>query len=191
MGRVIVVMGIPGSGKSSVINGALEKLKGVSVVNYADVMLAISSKKGVKDRDALRKQPLDFQLKVQNEAAKKIAKMGKASKAPLLIDTHSAISTPQGFKAGMPEWIIKAVEPAVIVTVETSPAQILSRRSKDTSRRRDNETLEQIETHQMMSRMFAAVCAVLTAAPLKIIINEDNKLDAAVSEMVKLVESQK
>ncbi len=191
MGKVIVVMGIPGTGKSSVINGALEKLKGVNIVNYADVMLTISSKKGVSDRDALRKQPLDFQLKVQNEAAKKLAKMGKASKAPLLIDTHSAIKTPQGYKAGMPEWIIKAIKPAVIVTVETPAEQILGRRTSDTSRKRDSETVEQIELHQTISRMFASVCSVMTAAPLKIIINEDNKLDAAISDMVKLVESQK
>ena len=187
MGAVVVVMGIPGSGKTSVLDGALAKVKGARKINYADVMISISSKKGINDRDILRKQPLDFQLKIQNEAAKKIAKMAKESKTPLLVDTHSAINTPMGYKPGMPEWIIKSVAPSVIVLVESSAEHIIGRRAKDSSRKRDNETAEQIELHQTMSRIFASVCSVITGAPVKIIVNADDKLDKAVSEMAKVV----
>ena len=161
MAKIIVVTGTPGAGKTTVLNGAMKKLRGVSLVNYGDVMFEISKERGIKSRDDMRKQALEVQRDIQTRAA------------------------------GMPEWVIKSLKPSIIVLVEASPKQIAKRRAKDKTRARDSEAVAEIELQQNINRMFASAYAAMTGASVEIIINADNKLNQAVSELIKLVESLK
>ena len=64
--KVVVVAGIPGSGSTTVLKGALKNLDYVHV-NYGDVMLEIAQKKElVKERDSMRKLSPDVQKEVQS-----------------------------------------------------------------------------------------------------------------------------
>ncbi|HIK00505.1 TPA: adenylate kinase [archaeon] len=191
MGKVIIVTGTPGAGKSTVLGGALAKLKNVLVVNYGNEMMAVAVERGIKNRDLLRKQPLSVQHQIQTAAAKSIAKIARSSKSPLIVDTHSTIKTPDGYIPGMPENIIKSLNPSVIVLIEAPTKQIAKRRAKDKTRRRDVETIEQIELQQNINRMFASAYATMTGASVKIIVNADNKLNKAVAELIRVVNSQR
>jgi adenylate kinase len=53
---MIIVMGVPGAGKTSVLQGLKTDYQ---VVNYGNLMLEIEKKEfGVKDRDVMRKLPI-------------------------------------------------------------------------------------------------------------------------------------
>jgi len=66
--------------------------------------------------------------------------------------------------------------------VEADPEEIYHRRTKDTTRNRDPDSVEKIEEHQMINRAAAMAYATLTGATVKIVFNHDNALNEAVKE---------
>jgi adenylate kinase len=83
---------------------------------------------------------------------------------------------------GLPEWVVKKINPTAIVVVEADPEEIYNRRENDLSRKRDSDTKEQIAEHQQINRAAAMAYAALTGATVKIVFNHDGKLDAAVKQ---------
>ena len=188
MASIIIVTGTPGAGKTTVLDKALEKSKGkVSRINYGDFMFEIAKERGVRSRDDMRKLPLHEQRSIQTAAANRIKAQSETSRELIIVDTHSTIKTPNGYIPGMPEWVIKSLQPSVIVLVETDPKQIAKRRSKDKSRSRDSESVADIQLQQDLNRMFASAYAAMTGASVKVIVNADKKLDAAVKELSKII----
>jgi adenylate kinase len=180
--KVVVVTGTPGAGKTTVLNGALERLKGFEIVNYGDEMLKVAEmERIVENRDEMRKLNPEIQKKIQKLAAKSIAE--KAKNAPTIVDTHCCIKTPKGYLPGLPKWVIEELNPSQIILVEADPEEIIMRRVEDTTRVRDEEHLADVEEHQLMNRATAMAYAVYTGATVKIIKNHNNKLDEAVKDM--------
>lgn len=177
--KVVVVTGAPGVGKTTVLNGVLEKLKGeFKLVNYGDEMVEVAK----KNRDELRSQPPGVQKKIQKAAAKRIA--GKAKKTPTIVDTHCSIKTSKGYLPGLPLWVLEELHPDMIILIEADSDEILGRRANDETRARDADYAAEIEEHQEMNRSIAMAYAALTGATVKIIKNRNNKLEEAVQEMV-------
>lgn len=181
--KVVVVAGIPGSGSTTVLKGALENLDYVQV-NYGDVMLEIAQKQDlVKDRDSLRKLSPDVQKEVQREAAKSIREMSVQNN--IIVDTHCTIKTPLGFLPGLPQWVLEELQPDQFVLIEADGDEIMLRRISDTTRTRDMEKLPDINLHQQMNRSVAMAYAVLTGATVQIIQNHDDQLEETVARMVE------
>lgn len=182
-----VITGIPGSGKTTVSNKALEELERQGVkyelVTYGTVMAEIAIQTGlVKDRDEMRKLPTDKQKEIQKEAAKKIHE--QAEKGNVLLDTHCTINTPRGYLPGLPADILTILGPDIILLVEVSTEDIQLRRESDKSRARDAESLESMATHQEVNRMIGSAYSVISGATIKLINNPQGKLELAVDEMV-------
>jgi adenylate kinase len=174
---VIVVTGIPGVGKTTVMKKAAEGMN-IEFVTFGTIMEEIAKETGlVKDRDEMRKLTLDQQKNLQIKSAEKVAKMGN-----VILDTHCTIKTPKGYMPGLPEWVVKRINPTTIVVVEADPEEIYNRRVNDPSRKRDPDTKEQIAEHQQINRAAAMAYAALTGATVKIVFNHDNKLDDAVKQ---------
>ncbi len=181
--KVVVVAGIPGSGSTTVLKGALENLDYVQV-NYGDIMLEIAQKQDlVKDRDSMRKLSPDVQKEVQREAAKSIREMSVQNN--IIVDTHCTIKTPLGFLPGLPQWVLEELQPDQFVLIEADGDEILLRRISDTTRTRDMEKLQDINLHQQMNRSVAMAYAVLTGATVQIIQNHDDQLEETVARMVE------
>lgn len=185
MPKTVILTGIPGSGKTSILTEALAMLsrekKPTISVNFGDVMLASS---GAKNRDELRKLPQEKQVENQKKAAEKIAKMAK--KENVIVDTHCTIRTPAGYLCGLPEWVLNALSPNVIVLVEAEPSEIAGRRESDETRKRDAESADEIDQHQKINRAAGISYCMLTGATMKIIKNRDNRLLDAVKELAGL-----
>jgi len=181
--RVIIVAGAPGAGKTTVLNGVLEELAGVfEIINYGDEMLEVAKRNGVvESRDEIRKQPPEVQKKIQRAAAESIAK--KAKKTSVIVDTHCLIKTSKGYLAGLPIWVLEKLNPSMIVLIEADPEEISGRRISDITRARDKEYIAEIEEHQQMNRAIAAAYAMITGATVKIVKNNNNKLEKAIEEM--------
>ena len=190
MNRIVVLTGIPGSGKTTVLEPALSALKKKGIeyksVNYGTVMFEIARDLGlVKDRDEMRKLEPEKQKKIQRAAGKKIASMATVSS--VIVDTHCTINTPRGYLPGLPEWVLKEIMPDSIILVETDAKEIAKRRNKDVTRVRDKESEEEIDEHQRMNRYAAVSYGVLTGSTTKIIHNHDKKLDEATSDLAKVL----
>lgn len=186
--KIVVVTGVPGSGKSTVIDGALKRLKVegtvYNIMNYGDVMLELTrNQEGIKDRDDMRKVSTDRYREIQREAARRIVRAAK--KGPIIVDTHCLIKKPEGYYPGLPSWVLEELNPESIVVIEATPEEIAGRRAKDITRRRDRELMEEVEEHQMMNRATAAAYAAFSGATVKIIQNKDKGLKEAVKKMVE------
>jgi adenylate kinase len=173
-------------GKTTVLNKAADIAKQdytVEIINYGSVMLDTAVNSGVvENRDQLRLLSPEKQRNIQKTAAETIAKKAEQGKL-LIVDTHMLISTPEGYLAGLPEWVITTLEPDVIVLVEAEPDSIASRRSKDTSRLRDEDSPIGISTHQKLCRAAAIACSTLTGATVKIVKNKEGMVDKTAEEL--------
>ncbi|KAA0009016.1 MAG: adenylate kinase [Thermoplasmata archaeon] len=181
---IAIVAGIPGAGKTTVMNEVLKKRE-YKVVNYGDEIFKIAKERRlVEHRDELRKLPYEMQREMQIEAAKRIAKLGNA-----IVDTHCTIKTPFGYLPGLPYDVLSILKPSRIILIEANPEEIMERRKKDAEIRiRDEESIESMEEHQLMNRIAGMSYAVLTGATLKIIKNRQGRLEAAAEEMIKALE---
>lgn len=175
---VVIVTGVPGVGKSTVMNAA--KDFGYSIVNFGTTMFEEAKKEGVENRDDLRKLPVDVQKRLQKQAGEKIGQMNN-----VIVDTHASILTSSGYWPGLPEWTVKAIMPNNIILVEALPEEIEKRRLKDTTRARDSDD---IGLHQRINREFAIAAAVMTGASVGFVHNNDNKVDAAVKQFRKILD---
>ena len=174
---LVVVTGIPGVGKTTVMKQAAEGLD-VQFVTFGSVMIEIATQSGlVKDRDEMRRLTLEQQKKLQMMTAEKVGKMKN-----VIVDTHCTIKTPKGYMLGLPEWVIKRLNPTAIIIVEADPKEIYNRRKNDPTRTRDPDTEEQIAEHQQINRAAAVAYAALSGATVKIVNNHDNAIEQAVKD---------
>ncbi len=179
----VIIAGIPGAGKTTVLNEAL-KIKKMEVINYGDVMFEMAKQEGIENRDEMRKLPYEKQRELQLKAAKRIAE-----KDDVIIDTHCTIKTPYGYLPGLPYDVLQILQPKRIILIEAEPEEIETRRKKDEGiRKRDEESREEIELHQMMNRMAAMSYAVITNATVKIVKNRKGKIEEAAREIAKALE---
>jgi len=190
LGKKVVVTGVPGVGKTTVINGAMERLAAEGIayetVNFGTFMFEAARRENlVTDRDEMRKLGKDVQKRLQKEAAAGIAAMSGG--ANVIIDTHSSVKTPAGFLAGLPEWVLRELMPDIVVLVETDPDQILMRRLGDPSRTRDMEGSRAIAQHQEFNRAVAAAYAMYTGCTIKIVRNEDSLLEQGIDDLVSVL----
>ncbi len=174
-GKLIIVIGVPGVGKTTVINSALEYCKEnkieVKYINYGDLMFE-EAKKIVNNRDEIRKLPIEKQKLLQLNAANRIVEITKEKN--VLLDTHMFIRTENGYMSGIPIWVAEKLMPDSIVLIEASPEEISKRRKKDSSIRiREEDTPEKINEHQLMGRAGAASLAILTGCTILILENKE------------------
>ena len=186
-GRKVIITGVPGVGKTTVINEALQKLRCEGVeyqsINFGFMFDVAQNDNVVQNRDQMRSLDRSVQKQLQQRAAQAIAKVP----GNVLIDTHASVKTPKGYLAGLPEWVLREIMPDIIVLVETDDDQILMRRRTDETRARDKEGSRSIAEHQQFNRSIAAAYAMMTGCTIKIVINADFLLDRSSSELADVL----
>lgn len=179
---VVIITGVPGVGKSTVIDAA-QKAKGYKVVVYGTEMFNVAQSKGlVKDRDEMRKLDPTVQREIQEQAGHAIAAMGD-----VIVDTHCTIKTPRGYLPGIPAWVAQALRPKQIILVEAPPHDIVARRNNDPTRARDPDTVDDISNHQAMNRMAAMTVATLTGSTVAFIHNKTGDVNGTRDQILKIL----
>lgn len=177
-----VVVGTPGSGKTTVINEFVKKHSEFNVYNYGTLMFEKARELfGISHRDEMRKLDIEKQKEIQYKVAEFLKGMGRRT----ILDTHASIKTPKGYYPGLPFSILEILDVDGFVFITAKAEEILERRMKDKSRIRDIESLDEIELHNRVNLAFLASYSFFKSVPLKIIFNNNGELDKAVEELEK------
>ncbi|MEM0381903.1 MAG: adenylate kinase [Nitrososphaerota archaeon] len=151
----VVLIAVPGAGKSTIMKRVSERVERLVVVNFGDVMFEEARKLGIGSRDDMRRlMDSESYIRLQEKAAERIG----AINGRVIVDTHAAVKTPKGYYPGLPPVVTQKIRPRAIIFLEFRPEDILARRQKDNVagvRRREHETLEEIEEHQKTSIAYA------------------------------------
>jgi adenylate kinase len=187
--RRVVIVGIPGVGKSTVVNKIVElmssrKLK-VSVVNYGTVMMEEASRlQGVKSRDDMRKLPVEVQRDLQVYAASRISSIREEF---TIIDTHLFIATKEGFWPGMPMDVLQALKPTHLVLVTATVDEIKKRREDDDTRTRDRATMDSLNLELEAARTLLFASSLVCGCPALIISNSEGRIESAAESVINAV----
>lgn len=186
-GKKVIIVGIPGVGKSTIISNATTALQNigtsVTTVVFGSVMFEEAKKLGITHRDQMRKLSIDVQQKLQNMAADLIS--GRRESI-VVIDTHLFIKTSSGYYPGLPMNLILKLNPDRLIQVSANSEEILRRRKDDNTRTRDMISDDEIKRDIEVSLSMISSLSILTGAPFEIIHNNDNMIDSATAQMVEL-----
>jgi len=186
--KKIVIVGIPGVGKTTVVTKVFEilnsKNKSVSVVSFGNFMFEEALHYGIKDRDDLRKLSISQQQDLQKKAAERIAKLNDNV---TIIDTHAFITTPAGFYPGLPDYVIKIIKPSNFISISARPEVIFNRRKQDETRQRELVSIDLIKKELAVQDAMLSSCSVLSGSPLKTILNDEGKVEEAAMNVIKAI----
>ncbi len=186
--KKVVVVGIPGVGKTTVVSKVVEKLnaldKSVSVHSFGTVMFEEAKENGLKDRDDLRKLTVDEQKNLQKKAAEKIAEYQENI---VIIDTHAFISTKEGYYPGLPHYVIQILKPTHFIAVSAKPDEIYNRRTNDDTRDRDIISIGSIKEELDVQDAMLSSCSVLSGSPMKVVLNTEGKVEEAADSIINAI----
>lgn len=176
----VIIVGIPGVGKTTVVSRVVELLKQknikVTVSIFGSVMFEEAKKKGVQSRDDLRKLSVKEQRELQSMAARTIASI---SDGVVIVDTHAFISTKEGFYPGLPHNVLEILNPDSFIMITARSEEIYNRRMTDTTRTRDIVSIDAIKKELDVTSAMLSTCSILCGSPIKMVLNTEGKIDEA------------
>ena len=183
-----VIVGIPGVGKTTVIS-KVEKIleeKGMKVdtVVFGTLMFEEANKNGIKNRDEMRNLSILDQRNLQEDAAKRIARMKENI---VIIDTHLFIRTSEWYYPGVPKNVTNIIRPTHLLLIVADVDEITMRRQADKSRHRDLPSKEDLQNEIDISKMMLITSANLTGSPFTIIENSKNDAQKAAQDIVRIL----
>ena len=183
-----IIVGIPGVGKTTVISEVESILEGkglkAETVVFGSLMFEEAKKKGVKNRDDMRNLSIEEQRNLQEDAAKRIARMREGI---VIIDTHLFIKTSEWYYPGIPMTVTQIVRPTHLLLIIANAGEILMRRQADTTRHRDLPSEEEIQHEIDISRIMIVSSSNLTGSPFTIIKNDNNQASKAAQDIVSIL----
>jgi adenylate kinase len=176
----VIIVGIPGVGKTTVVSRVVELLKEknvkVSVSIFGTVMFNEAKKRGIQNRDELRKLSVKEQRELQSTAARTIASI---TDDIVIVDTHAFISTQEGFYPGLPQNVLEILNPDSFIMISARPEEIYNRRMTDTTRTRDIVSIDTIKKELDVTSAMLSTCSILCGSPIKMVLNTEGKVDEA------------
>ena len=171
----IILTGVPGSGKTSILKELQKILPDVSVINFGDFMLmGLNLEIDTSDRDRLLDLiPYRKYKEIQLLAAKKIVKVMEKKRGTHIIDTHFSINSLIGLFPGLHVNILSMLKPDLICILERDPHIIYRGRLNDIKNRkrvnRKKENIKYINHHQQLNRIFGVSTSIILGCYLNII----------------------
>jgi len=187
MTNVIIVAGVPGAGKSSILREvAKRKSPAFRLVSFGTEMQRLYTENGLStDRDTMRRRSIEQQQEMQWKTAENIGKLG----GNILLDTHLAVKTDVGYLPGFTEKMLDYLKPKAVILVDADEAEIRGRRKLDTSRpNRIIESSEEILEHKLINRSFATIVAGHNSALLRIVQNHTGEFEEAIATIIATID---
>ena len=190
---IVIVVGVPGVGKTSVINEAKKYLKyEFKVINTGDIMFELAKEKyNINNRDEIRKKlTFEQQKEIQKEAIKRIKEMEKES--DIILDTHLVIESYEGYIPGILREYAEILRPDGVAVIISDPDKIFVRRLKDIQiRGRDIENLKRIEIQQNLTIYFTTIFMFEYSTIVEVINNEEGLLEESAKKFAEFLNKLK
>ena len=108
-----------------------------------------------------------------------------------MVDTHASIKSGPSFAPGLSYDDLETLRDKVkaIIYIDANTKDILRRRNNDKTRKRDNDTEEDLDLHRSMNLMFAAIYSMRLEVPIYIVKNDGGNLREAQSAVSGIVAS--
>jgi adenylate kinase len=184
----VVVVGIPGVGKTTIVSDVKRSLEEegikINLAEFGKIMLEEATKLKIKNRDEIRRLSIEDQKKLQNLAANKISKI---ESDVTIIDTHLFITTKEGYYPGLPLELLNHLKPTNLILLIANPEEIYHRRQNDSSRERDIISMDSIKNEIDVSKMLISCCSIISGAPFKILANHEGAVTDCTQKMVSLI----
>ena len=175
---MLIVMGLPGVGKSSVLKSIQAKRPKVKIVNYGDLLFFAAKKRfNLSDRDKIVGLSMKDHMVIQNEAIKEIDSGPMA-----ILDTHAVLKKPSGFLPGLSPELLERPGIEGFIFIDAPTRDIIERRTADPARTRPAMTAEELNGIRSASFSNIAVYSAATAKPVFILINRKGKMGDTVEE---------
>ncbi len=177
----VIIGGIPGVGKTTVLDELVRE--GFRVENYGDAMLKEAvAKDYAKNRDELRKLPIEKQKEIQMKAAERLSQINE-----VIIDTHFSVNTRGGYLPGLPVSVLESIHPDLLISIEADPLEVFERRKNDPRRNRDKDSLERIRAHLEANRSYGITYSAMTGSPLLVVMNENGRAKEASARIISVL----
>ncbi len=184
----IIVVGIPGVGKTTVVSNVKNSLEQTGIktnlAEFGKIMLEEAKKMNIQNRDEIRRLSIEDQKRLQNLAATKISQIYSDV---VIIDTHLFINTKEGYYPGLPAHLLNNIKPTHLILIIANPEEIYHRRQNDSTRVRDIISLDSIKNEIDVSKMLISCCSIISGAPFKILANREGSLTECTQKMVSLI----
>lgn len=187
MTKLILLVGTPGAGKSTILQAFREKEPDLWIVNLGDILFQIANeKRGIVDREQHGMMSEDEIKQDREEAFNKII----ADKRDAIIDTHLSIKYGRRYIPGVTIKELEHIRIKAIIYIDATSKEIWQRRQNDSSkpgRRNVNDTEAEVEEQRNINLAILSSCAIYLSIPIYIIYNSDGKQAEAVTELEKIV----
>jgi adenylate kinase len=182
---MLVVMGLPGVGKSSILKGALEG-RDIKVINYGDVAIDVAKRRKLStDRDALISLPVKEHLDLQDAVVAQLKDTPKT-----ILDTHAVLKRrPSGYIPGLTPSLFKKVTIDALVFIDAPSDEIAKRRQADPARTRPAMSAEELDEIRRFSLSAISVYSASTGAPIYVITNREGRSKEAIQGLKDILDS--
>ncbi len=189
MTKRVIIVGIPGVGKSTVITNILDILskQGVDIkmAEFGTLMFEQAKKLlSITNRDELRKLSLEQQKSLQEMTANYIFSLNNEI---VIIDTHLFINTVEGYYPGIPYKLLNIINPSHLILLTANSNEVYERRKTDIARQRDMISANDISNELNISQIMIASSSIFLGCPFSIIQNNNGQLEEATSKILKTI----
>ena len=191
MTKRVMIVGIPGVGKSTVITNVFNLLsqEGIDtkIAEFGKIMFEQARLLSINNRDQLRKLSIEQQRSLQEMTANHINSLGNDV---VIIDTHLFIRTEQGYYPGMPLKLLNIINPSHLILITAKAEEIHRRRTDDNSRQRDLISIDRISDDLRLSESMISSSSIVSGCPFYIIQNNTDEIEKASSDICKVILSK-
>ena len=188
MTKRVIIVGIPGVGKSTVITNILNTLSkqeiDIKMAEFGTIMFEQAKLFSISNRDELRKLSIEKQRSLQEMAANYIFSLDNEI---VLIDTHLFINTIEGYYPGMPYKLLDILKPSHLILLIANSDEVFERRKTDVGRQRDLISIDDISNEINISKIMIASSSILLGCPFSIVENNNGQLEEATSKICKTI----
>lgn len=188
MTKRVIIVGIPGVGKSTVITNILNTLskKGLDIkmAEFGSLMFEQAKLLSISNRDELRRLSIEKQRSLQELTANYIFSLENEI---VLIDTHLFINTVEGYYPGIPYKLLTILNPSHLILLTANSEEVYERRKTDMGRKRDMISADEILNELNLSKIMIASSSIFLGCPFSIIQNNNGQLEEATSRICKIL----
>lgn len=186
MSKLIIITGVPSAGKTTLSKEAIKNTD-YEIINFGEIINELLvSHKVINNEDNVRSH---IDQNIWEEYQVKAAKRIRQKQGNKIIITHASFLTSTGYSPGLPKNILQELQPSYIVNIESPLSHLLRRQQEENQRIIGIDFQNDIDNLQQINRMYSVTYSIETGARFKIIQNQDNHLDQAVSDLKRILVS--